>query len=202
MVLSTLFYGADTWPLKVVHGVRLNRFHRSCVRSILGVSWTRQWEERLSSAELAQCLGIDKDIGILLRQHRLRWLGHIARMNDKRMPKQMLFGELPATRPRYGPKKRCRDVVCSDLSLIGTPLNWYTEAQNWQQWRDCIQLFCPPPPALPTFPCGCGRQFRRSGDLKRHRNFCSMWWLSSLTRWASKVQGVGGRGVCASLSLL
>ena len=63
----------------------------SCVTSILGVSRTRQWEERLSSAELAQRLGIEEDIGILLRQHRLRWLGYTARMNDERMPKQMLF---------------------------------------------------------------------------------------------------------------
>ena len=30
-------------PLKVAHVLRLNRFYKSCVRSLVGVSWTKQW---------------------------------------------------------------------------------------------------------------------------------------------------------------
>ena len=87
-------------------------------------------------------------------------------------------------------KKRWRDVISSDLSLIGTPLNWYTEAQNRQQWRDRIPLFRPLP-----------QRYRRShvyvgvvaslGDLAMGRRsqatsiFLQHVWLSSLTRWAS-----------------
>ena len=120
-VLSILSDGVETWPVKAVQVLRLNGFQRLCVRLILGVSQTKQWVEQLSSAELVQGLGIKDDIGALLRQHRLRWLGHIARMNDERIPKQMLFGELPAIHPRYGPKKRWRDTASPDLSLIRTP---------------------------------------------------------------------------------
>ena len=144
------------------------------MRSILGVSRTKQWVEWLTSAEIADRLGIEQDIGDLLRQHRLQWLGRIARMSDERMLNQMLLGELPAAYPCYGPKKRWRDAVSSDLSLVGTPRNWYTEAQNRQQWCDCIWLLHLSPSALPTFPCGCSRQLRRYGDLKQHRNFCNM----------------------------
>ena len=59
MVLSILFYGAETWPLKAVHVLRLNHFHRSCELSILGIgsgkgsspvqSWRRDWVKRSAS---------------------------------------------------------------------------------------------------------------------------------------------------------
>ena len=42
----------------------------------------------------------------LLRQHCMRWLDHVARMDTGRVPKQIVFGELPGTRPHHGPKKQ------------------------------------------------------------------------------------------------
>ena len=35
---------------------------------------------------------------------RLRWLGQVARMSDDRMPKWILFGWLPQTRPAHAVK--------------------------------------------------------------------------------------------------
>ena len=42
----------------------------------------------------------------LVTQHRLQWLGHMVRMNNDRLLKQLLFGELLPTRPTHGPKLR------------------------------------------------------------------------------------------------
>ena len=61
---------------------------------------------------------------------RLEWLGHVARMGEDRMPKQMLFGWLPQTRPQGGPQKRWRDVVRCDLRAIAmSDENWYDAGQ-------------------------------------------------------------------------
>ena len=45
VVLSTLFYGAETWAVKAEHLRKLNSFHRTCIRSIAGVSKARQWND-------------------------------------------------------------------------------------------------------------------------------------------------------------
>ena len=131
VVLTTLFYGAETWPVKATHLRQLDVFHRQCVRTLLGVSREEQFLQRLSSRDLAQRTGLPVDVNTLLRQHRLRWLGQVARMDHSRAPKQMLFGELPVARPRHGQRKRWRDVVSSDLAVIGaTDPGWYDTARN------------------------------------------------------------------------
>ena len=75
---------------------------------------------------MARAFVMEKTIKDILRRHRLRWLGHIARMEDHRLPKQMLFGELKKTQPRHGTKKRSRDVVAEDVESISL---WYEETE-------------------------------------------------------------------------
>ena len=77
-------------------------------------------------------------------------------------------GELYATLPRHGPKKRWRDVVVTDLAAaqIGEG-EWIRQAQDRPTWRRlCRQQ--PPPPGPKEFRCACGHPFGRIGDLKRH----------------------------------
>ncbi len=46
----------------------------------------------------------------LIVKRRLRWLGHVARMSQHRIP-----GWLPQTRPAHGPRLRWRDKIRQDL---------------------------------------------------------------------------------------
>ena len=115
----------------------------------------------------------------------MRWLGHLARMDSSRIPKQLLFGELVRPRPRHGPKRRWRDLARMDVSLLGIEQNWYEIAQDRQQWVSvCEQIHASSgvgeicaanrPSLLQPFICACGRSFKRSGDLTRHQRFCGM----------------------------
>ena len=70
-------------------------------------------------------------VGVLLVQHHLHWLGHVARIGDDCLPKPMLFGELLTTRPFHKPKLWRRDVVMRDVQRMGLdPLTWYEVAQD------------------------------------------------------------------------
>ena len=70
---------------------KLDRFHRRCVRCILGISKTVQWKEHLTTAELTGQFGMVGSIGDLLTQYRLRWLGHVAWMPDTRHLRKLLW---------------------------------------------------------------------------------------------------------------
>ena len=56
--------------------------------------------------------------GFLITARRLRWLGHVAWMDEERIPKKLLFGWLPERRPAHG-TMRWRDRVRKDLKRFG-----------------------------------------------------------------------------------
>ena len=52
------------------------------------------------------------------------------RMEDFRVPKKLLFGELTKTCPRHGPKKRWRDLAVTDVRTLGIERDWFKIAQG------------------------------------------------------------------------
>ena len=138
-VLSVLLYGAETWTTKTESMRQLNAFHNRCVRTIMGITKYQQWKEKITSKRLAAAFGVEETMTHLLMKHRLRWLGHLARMEPIRMPKQLLFGELEKKRPSHGTKRRWRDVVAADIKAAGVSENWYEVAQDRRAWRALCQ---------------------------------------------------------------
>ena len=55
-------------------------------------------------------------------------------MGNDRISKQLFFGELVKTRPRHGPKKQWRDLAVMDVRTLRIEGDWFTIAQNRQQW--------------------------------------------------------------------
>ena len=63
-------------------------------------------------------------------------LRHVARMDEHKIPKRMLFGCLPQRRPPHGTKMRWRDRVRKDLKKFGIEEgSWYKVAQERESWR-------------------------------------------------------------------
>ena len=67
--------------------------------------------------------------------NRLRWLGHVARMPDERMPKRMLFGKLSTVRPQGGTKQRWKDGVLPELRFMGLEKEWASVAAQRDKWH-------------------------------------------------------------------
>ena len=182
-VLSTLLYGSECWvPLKK-HLRKLDSFHHRCVRMILGISNHQQWIQRISTRQVLSQWGDTEPVSVKITRRRLEWLGHLARMPEHRLPKSALFGWLPQPCPRCGPHRRWRDVIRSDLKLLGVAEHeWYDKASSRAGWRSICRsrmltgeptATAPGPPPLLPHPhsqewyAKCA--FSRESDKKRHK---------------------------------
>ena len=100
-------------------------------------------------------------------------------MDDDRLPKQILFAEGIAPRPRHGPKKRWRDSVMGDLQSLGGSDDWFMLVQEREQRRRLQYQQQPQPAAARELVCQCGWKFRRRNNISGHWKFCKAQWLSS-----------------------
>ena len=75
------------------------------------------------------------------RRSRLRWCGHVERMEDFRLPKRILYSEVDGRRNRGRPRRRFLDSIKSDLNEKG--LEWGVEtsriALNRVAWRRVVR---------------------------------------------------------------
>ena len=77
----------------------------------------------------------------LLRQRRLRWLGHVRPMEDGRIPKALLYGELALGRRTTGrPHLRYKDVCIRDMKAVDIDnMSWEGLAADRTEWRSALK---------------------------------------------------------------
>ena len=131
-VLSTLLYGSESWTTYARQEKRLNTFHQRSLRRILNISW----QDRVSNTEVLSRAGLPSLVTIL-RSRRLRWAGHVRRMEDGRIPKDLFYGELAqGKRPVGRPHLRFKDVLKRDLQAVNiSHTNWESLADDRAKWR-------------------------------------------------------------------
>ena len=131
-VLSTLLYGRETWPTYSVQERRLNSIYQGHLRTIMNVTWK---DHVLNLYILAK--GKIPCLHALISQKRLRWLGHVTRMEDGQISKDMLNSELClGTRPTGRPALRFKDVCQRDMKACDIDTSsWETAAHNRATWK-------------------------------------------------------------------
>ena len=75
------------------------------------------------------------DIIRTLKSRKLRWTGHIARMEDGRRAHKILPGKPEWTRPRGRWKIRWEDNIIRNLVEVDYEGDWKTLAQDRVTWR-------------------------------------------------------------------
>uniref|UniRef100_H2ZTC0 Endonuclease-reverse transcriptase n=1 Tax=Latimeria chalumnae TaxID=7897 RepID=H2ZTC0_LATCH len=135
-VLSTLLYGCESWVTYSKQERRLNSFHLRCFRKILGVTW----DQRITNNKILERTGL-QSMQTNLDVRRLRWLGHVERMPQARLPKAVLYGQLKNRPRRRGrPKLRYSDKVKQGLKKFSIPTdNWENPAHNCSVWRSRVK---------------------------------------------------------------
>ena len=135
VVLTVLLYACESWTVCSRHARKLNHIHTNCLRIILSI----KWQDMVPDTEVLTRAGIPS-IHNLLQKAQVRWAGHVTRMPDDRLPKQLLYGELCyGKRSVGGQKKRFKDTIKKTLTNVNIDVtNLEVCAQDRPLWRSMI----------------------------------------------------------------
>ena len=96
-VIPTLLYACEAWAPKKEHIRQLERFHQKSLRRITRI----RWFHKITNVNVLYKCNITS-IEAMLDKARLRWAGHLVRMDDSRIPKMLLYGKLRNGQSRKG----------------------------------------------------------------------------------------------------
>jgi hypothetical protein len=89
------------------------------------------------------CGGVDKliggaDIVRFIKAQRMKWLGHIQRMDQARPSRKLLDLKPMGTRPVRRQRQRWQEDVMEDLKKLRIK-NWKETAKGRRTWRDVAE---------------------------------------------------------------
>ena len=110
--------GAEAWTLTKKEEQAVLIFERKIFRRIYGAKYENgEWKSG-TNREI-EWMSKGENIVIWIKGQRISWLGHLERMEEDRMPKEIFTQELEGTRRRERPWKRWKEEVERDLQVLG-----------------------------------------------------------------------------------
>ena len=149
---------------------RLNSFHLRCLRCILGV----KWQDHITNSEILPRADISS-MHSLLSQRRLRWLEHVQQIDDGRIPKEVLYGQLTAGVRKVGRPALWFMGACKrDLNVCEIDSNnWKDAVCDRDSWRRTVTQNSSILPSS-NFMCSiCSKDCHLRIGLHSHTRRCS-----------------------------
>jgi hypothetical protein len=117
-------------------------FENRVLRRIFGLKRdevTGEWR-KLHNEELRDLYSSPSNI-IIIKSRRVRWAGHVARMEEKRNAYRLLVGKPEGKRPLGRPRHRWMDNIRMDLGEVGCgDVDWIYLAQDRNRCRALVNL--------------------------------------------------------------
>jgi hypothetical protein len=110
--VNIVLCGCETWSLTLREECRLRVFKNRMLRSVFGPQRdevTEEWRG-LHNKEL-YALYSSPNIIRVIKSRRLRWAGHVARMQERRDAYRVLVGKSGGRRPLGRPRCRWEDNI-------------------------------------------------------------------------------------------
>jgi hypothetical protein len=122
-----VLYACETWSLTPREEHRLRAFENSVLRRIFGPK-TGGWR-KLHNEEL-HGLYSSPSIVRMMKARRMRWAGHVARMEKLRGAYNILVGRPEGRRPLGRPRRRWEDNIKMDPGDGFGDVDWIHRAQD------------------------------------------------------------------------
>ena len=135
-VLETMLYGCATWSPRACHYDTLRRAHHRFLTRCIG--WRKHNRADHPTSYLYTLIKTGSEsIEVTLRRRRILFAGYVVRMEDTRLPKCVMFGELVGGAGCVGgQKKEWMGCFLADLRAFGINADqWTTAAQDEGEGR-------------------------------------------------------------------
>jgi hypothetical protein len=140
IILPVVLYGCETWSLTLSKEHRLGAFRNRVLRRIFGSKRdkvTGEWR-KLHNEELHDLYSSPSIIRII-KGRRMRLVGHVARMGEKRNASSLFVGKPEGRMPLGRPRRRWLDNIGMDLVEVGWgDVDWIGLAQDRGRWRTLV----------------------------------------------------------------
>ena len=137
-LMPILLYGSETWTLYAHEVKQLRTVQQRHLRNILNI----KWDDFVSNEEVLRRSN-STDIEVILAKNRLRWLGHIVRMDNNRTVKQLFYGELAFGNRSIGrPCLRYKDNIKALLKVGDILQTWNALVLDRSGWCRSTLLVC------------------------------------------------------------
>jgi len=119
LIRPVVTYGCEAWTLTTRDEQYLRIFERKILRKIFGPVQDKDgsWRIRMNH-ELKELIG-NADIVRFIKSRRIAWLGHVMRMDKKRITKRILEWKPTGRRIKGRPRKRWVDDIEEDIQVSG-----------------------------------------------------------------------------------
>ena len=140
IILPVLLYGCETWSLTFREEHRLWVFENRVLRRISGPRrgevtgvW-RKWHN-----EEVNDLYTSANIVQVIKSRRMRWVGHVAHMGERRGIYRVLVGKPEGKRPLGKPRHRWECNIKMHLQEVGCgSLDWIKLFQYRDRWQALV----------------------------------------------------------------
>lgn len=137
-LMPLLMYGCETWTLYSTDVKQLRTIQQRHLRRILKI----KWDDYVSNEEVLSRSNVE-DIEVMLTRSRMRWLGHVSRMENDRPTKALLYGELAEGSRQVGrPKLRYKDTCKNALRCGGLLGVWQNLVTTRSEWKSAVKVIC------------------------------------------------------------
>ena len=133
-VMPILLYGSETWSLTTTLENRVNACENRWLRRILRIKYT----DRVSNMEVRARTG-QEIVENTVRKRRMKWYGHITRMNKERWTSRVHNWNPAGKRPCGRPKLRWLDGVEKDLKRAGLSLHGITTGRKRVGLKELVE---------------------------------------------------------------
>jgi hypothetical protein len=111
-------WGAESWNLSKQNLNKLNVFHHSAIRWILGINMEKVKNERIKNTSIRKAFCNILPVEYYIKRRVWNFIGKIVRQEHDHLPKKLMGAWIRCPRKTGQPQKSCRNLAVSTLRMM------------------------------------------------------------------------------------